>query len=473
VQAVPIELGMGRRAIWQVIVERFEQYAPASVMARLALEQALPAVWVDEVFQTHRRRQYPRELMFSTIVELMSLVALGLRPSLHAAVRKMEKLPVSLAALYDKLQRTEPEILRALVRGSAQRLAPVAGLLDCQSSLPGWQLRIVDGNHLPGSDKRLALLRGQRGAALPGHSLVVYDPDLGLACDLVACEDAYESERVGVQPLVDSAQPGQVWIADRHFCTLPLLGSLLQARACFIVREHNAHPRLIAQGDWSQPQRIETGWVREQAIKVLNLHDQQPEQPVWRRIEIELDTPTQAGETLLWLWSNLPAQIDASTIASLYRRRWRIENMFQRLESVLNSEIKSLGHPRAALLGFAVALLAYNVVALLQRTVEQAHRPEHPQLQVSTYHLVEHIKSGYEGMLIAVPPEHWPPLLPDQPEILAQKLLRLARHIRPAKLATSKRGPKRDQPKAYVDATQARAHFSTARLLAQRRGKRP
>ena len=29
--------------------------------------------------------------------------------------------------------------------------------------------------------------------------------------------------------------------------------------------------------------------------------------------------------------------------------------MFQRLESVLRSEVRSLGHPRAALLGFAVA----------------------------------------------------------------------------------------------------------------------
>jgi len=47
-------------------------------------------------------------------VELMTLVSLGLRPSLHAAARTMETLPVSLAALYDKVNRTEPAILRAL-----------------------------------------------------------------------------------------------------------------------------------------------------------------------------------------------------------------------------------------------------------------------------------------------------------------------------------------------------------------------
>lgn len=459
--------------MWQAVVERFEQQAPASVMARLALEQALPAQWVDEVFAQHRRRQYPRELMFSTIVELMTLVTLGLRPSLHAAARKLDKLPVSLAALYDKLRRTEPAILRALVCGSAQRLAPVASQFSAPSSLPGWQLRIVDGNHLPASQKRLQPLRGHRGAALPGHSLVVYDPDLALVCDSVACEDAHESERVGVQPLVDSARPGQLWIADRHFCTHAIVHGFERAGAAFVVREHACHPRLIEQGPWSQGLRTPTGSVREQSIRVQGIHDDAGGVPAWRRIEIELDTATEAGETVIALWSNLPAVIAAATIAALYRKRWRIEGMFQRLESVLHSEIRSLGHPRAALLGFTVAVLAYNVLSLLQRAVEQAHREEHPRLEVSTYHLAEHVKSGYEGMLIAAPAECWCGLAAQAEPSLAERLLRLARRILPKQVATSKRGPKLDKPKGYVDASIARSHVSTARVLAQARRARP
>ena len=66
--------------------------------------------------------------------------------------------------------------------------------LSKRASLPGWQLRIFDGNHLPASEKRLQPLRGHRGAAWPGHSPVVYDPELRLVTDLVACEDAYEGE---------------------------------------------------------------------------------------------------------------------------------------------------------------------------------------------------------------------------------------------------------------------------------------
>jgi hypothetical protein len=57
----------------------------------LALGNALPAQWIDAVFQEQRQRQYPRELLFSTVVELITLVTLGLRPSLHAAARKMDE----------------------------------------------------------------------------------------------------------------------------------------------------------------------------------------------------------------------------------------------------------------------------------------------------------------------------------------------------------------------------------------------
>jgi IS4 transposase len=52
------------------------------------------------------------------VVELMTLVSLGLSPSLHPAAPQTKHLPVSLAALYDNVNRTEPAILRALVQGS-------------------------------------------------------------------------------------------------------------------------------------------------------------------------------------------------------------------------------------------------------------------------------------------------------------------------------------------------------------------
>ena len=450
----------------QEVLARFEKHAPVSVMARVALERAIEPGWVDEVFEAHRQRQYSRELLFSTVVELMSLVSLGLRPSLHAAARRAE-LPVSLAALYDKIRRTEPAILRALVRGSAERLAPVVEAMASPPSLPGWRLRVLDGNHLAASEKRLAPLRGWRGAALPGHTLVVYDPDTTLVTDLVACEDAHAQERSAVAPLLACARAGELWIADRNFCTRSLLQGWHDAEASFIVREHAKHPRLLDKAEWTDCGRIETGSVREQAICVRE------GQTPWRRIELRLDTPTESGETTIRLWSNLPREVCAATIAALYRKRWRIEGMFQRLESVLESEIRSLGHPRAALLGFAVAVLAYNVLAVLKRSVEHAHRDRQPQLDVSTYYLALLIRSGYEGMLVALPAPTWQPWSEAEPAVIAQRLLELAQHIDPRRVRTNKRGPKMDKPKGYVDKALARAHVSTARVLKQAMANRP
>ncbi len=75
-----------------MILARFQQYAPLSVMMREAMEHALSPEMVDQVFEQHRQRQYSRELLFSTVVELIGLVAMGQSPSLHAAARKQPRL---------------------------------------------------------------------------------------------------------------------------------------------------------------------------------------------------------------------------------------------------------------------------------------------------------------------------------------------------------------------------------------------
>ena len=119
-----------------------------------------------------------------------------------------------------------------------------------------------------------------------------------------------------------------------------------------------------------------------------------------------------------------------------------------------------------------MAVLAHNVLALLQRCVEQAHQEQGPPPEVSAFHLALHIRSGYEGMLIALPPEQWP-ACNGAPTALADRLLQLARNIDPRQVATSRRGPKIPKPKGYVDGAVARAHVSTARVLANGRAATP
>ena len=42
-----------------------------------------------------------------------------------------------------------------------------------------------------------------------------------------------------------------------------------------------------------------------------------------------------------------------------------METAFQHLEAYMHSEIKTLGYPKAALFGFCLALVAYNLLAVV------------------------------------------------------------------------------------------------------------
>jgi IS4 transposase len=447
------------------VLSRFVEHSPITVMAQLALDRALEPGWIDALFEEHRERQYQRELLFSTTVDLMALVAVGIQPSVHAAAQARRDLPVSLAALYDKINNTEPALGRALVTGSVERLGPVVKeVRPSQAPLcPGYRIRVLDGNNLAPSEKRLAPLRGFRGAALPGRSLVVYDPDSGLVTDLVACEDAHTAERAIMTSLLPAAQPGELWIADRNFCTRPILSGWQARGAKFVVREHASSGNPTERGVLRKTGRVETGVVYEQTVEI-----QGDDGPIpLRRVEVRLDKPTEAGDTVIRILTNLPAAIDAQRVAVLYRQRWTIESMFQWLEAVLNSEIRTLGYPRAALLGFAVAILAFNVLSVIRGAIERRHGIDpHEKAGISYYYVVGEIRSSYRGMMIAVPDDAWT-LCRDLPtNDLANLLLEIAAYVDPTRFRKHPRGPKKVVKKRYVPGRVARSHIATARVLA-------
>ena len=470
------------------VLARFVAACPVAVMARLAVQRALSPAWVDAVFEAQRERQYTRELLFSTVVELMELVALGLRPSLHAAAQRARAdgtLAVSLQALYDKVNHAEPVVLRALVQGSAARLRPVrtaAGVGVPSPQLPGYRLRVFDGNHLPATEKRVKPLRGRRTAALPGQTLVVYDPELDLVVDLIAEPDAFASERTLVPAAVAAAGPGELWIGDRNYATRPILTALGARGAAVLVREHATQPHPTAAGARQRLGRCPTGVVYEQAVdlptaaggaeglgSVLRL----------RRIEVELDTPTEAGDTLVRLLTTVPnGHADAATLAMLYLTRWRIEGLFQRLEAVLHSEVRTLGQPRAALLAFSVAVLAYNGLALVQAvldahaTATAAAVPNTPPIPLSLFYIAQDIREHYRGMLVAIPAGDWARYDDQSPAQLAQTLRHLATHVRLAAFRKHPRAARPRRKKGYAPRAEVQRKIATARVLDQQQQRR-
>ena len=223
------------------VFEPFVEAAPICVMARGVLQRILDPQHIDRLFTQNARHQYTNELLFSSLVDLMARVVLRQEPSVHAAYRKLEhQLPVSDQSVYNKLQRVELPVSAALVRDSARRVAPVIGALRAALPplLPGYRVKFLDGNHLAATQHRLGELRRTWAAPLPGMALVVLDQEHMTVTDVLLTEDGHAQERALLDEVSPLVHEGEVWVADRNFCTLGFLGAVFARRGSFVLRQH-------------------------------------------------------------------------------------------------------------------------------------------------------------------------------------------------------------------------------------------
>jgi Transposase DDE domain len=450
------------------ILDRFAKRAPISVMVRAALEYALAPDALDALFRDTAELQHEKTLLFSSVVDLMGLVVARVQPSLNAAYQAVsDTLPVSITSVYNKINGTEPSISAALVAHSATRLRPV---LDAVGSglkpwLPGYRVRVLDGNHLTSTERRLDVLRECSAGPLPGQALVVLEPDVMLATHMLPCEDAHAQERSLTPEVLSLVEAGDCWVADRNFCTFALLNGFATRQAFFAIR-HHAKLRIISSGTLRRRGRTETGEVFEQKI-TLEGEDGTPLKA--RRILLRLDAPTRDGETELAVVTNLPASVSAVAIAELYRKRWTLETMFFELTQMLDGELKTMGYPRAALLGFGIALVSYNLLSVARSALRAAFGAEKVDDKVSSYYIANEARVMSEGLDVATDPNDWTPFQTMSAEGLAEELVKLARNVRLSAFKRHKRGPKKPVPKRtkHTDTP----HVSTARLLTRAKGK--
>jgi hypothetical protein len=236
----------------------------------------------------------------------------GMYPSVSAAYKGFEKvLGVSKVALYAKVNGLEPAISQALVRYSSEQLLAIHAEFPASmtSILPGYEVRIIDGNHLGATEHRLKVLRSEASGALPGQTLTVLDPQRSLVVDVFPCEDGHAQERSLFPLVLSQVQPQQLWVADRNFCTNDFLTQIAQREAYFILREHQ-----------------NLAWREETALKSVgsNASGALFEQEVGlssglvvRRIVIQLKEATRHGDAEVWIVTNLPmGEVNALMIAT-------------------------------------------------------------------------------------------------------------------------------------------------------------
>jgi IS4 transposase len=285
------------------------------------------------------------------------------------------------------------------------------------------------------------------------------DPERQLVRRVLACEDAYANERTALPRLLEEVTAGQCWIADRSFCTCEFLGGIVERGAAFVIRQHGQLKGELS-GRAGGVRRTATGRVREQGLRI----SAGGQERTFRRITVELDEPTRDGDRELHVLTNLPPQIPAAEIARLYRERWSIETAFMHLATVLRSEIDTLAYPPAALLGFAVGLVLYNVL----RTLEAAVRAAQPRAtlgrRLSLYYLGEEIAAVARGMAIAIPPAEWIALRDVAAPAWRTNLLQVAARVEVARYFTHPPSTKR-KTSTRRPGSRREAHNSTYRLL--------
>lgn len=449
------------------LFERLQERSPILMMVWALLENTLTPEFLDGLFERSKVKQYTRRLFFSDIVALMSTVVTGVHTSVHEAFKRsvLEK-SISFVAMYGKINRIEPTTCALLVHEVAQRLHGLIEQLGAKlpALIPGYPTRILDGNALGGTDHRLKVLRGTRSAPLPGKSLVVLDAELQLATHMIPCEDGWAQERSLFDHVLKIVKAGELWIADRNFCTAGFLHMLTERGAKFLIRQHaglrwnSLEPLVFPEGVKIAEHRVSIPWENGEIIA--------------RRIVVRLETPTRDGDLELFLLTTIPPEhADAALIAQTYHERWGIENLFHVLTTTLRCEIKSQGYPKAALFAFAVALVAANIMATVRAGIRAVHGREQ-EASLSNFYLVRDVQRKYDSLEEGFTPEALAKRARMNPEVLVAFLLTCAQHVRleAYRKAQARPGQRTKRPRGTPDDP---PHVSTARLLATAQRRSP
>jgi hypothetical protein len=386
------------------------------------------------------------------------------------------KAGVSLAALYDKLNGLEVGTSAALVAYSAERAEELiaqwpqgrrAGLLG------GVQVRMLDGNCLDGRQHRLQVTRSSTAAPLPGKALAVFDPASETITTLVPCEDGHAQERALLHQVLPQVGAGEVWVADRNFCTTAFLEGLAERGAQSLVREHGL--LRFTPLEAMRPLAPEGEGVRALSEQWVQLKPQRDGSPglKLRRIKIELERPTRHGEAEVYLLSTVAPEVaDAATLARLYRQRWSIERAFLHLTTELRCEVHTLSYPPAALFALACAVVAFNVLAVLKAALRAAHGAEVEQT-LSSHAMASDLRNMGQSLEVIVDAQDWAVFRLASLAAMAAWLLDQARRVSLRRYAKAPSRTKPAKPAVKRVHDPKKPHVALSRLLAAQKAAAP
>ena len=100
--------------------------------------------------------------------------------------------------------------------------------------------------------------------------------------------------------LLSTAQAGELWIANRNFCTREFLAELDSHGAFFVIREHQGLPVEIVR-PLGAAHRLDTGQVAVQRVRLVDANGHVHQ---CRRLRLTRKEATRDGDTLRYILTN-------------------------------------------------------------------------------------------------------------------------------------------------------------------------
>lgn len=157
-------------------------------------------------------------------------------------------------------------------------------------------------------------------------------------------------------------EPGAFYVIDKGYYDFTRLFRISTACSFFVIR---AKKNLKCRRIYSNKVDKNTGLRYDQAIKLTNHKSQKDYPGKLRRIKYY---DTEKAKTYIFLTNNF--QVDALTIAELYKNRWQIELFFKWIKQHLKIK-KFWGQSENAVkTQIWIAVCAYLIVAILKKQIK-------------------------------------------------------------------------------------------------------
>jgi len=424
VVAVPFTTKEGFMAFYQPVKELSRRFrlVLTSMMAsdRLPFSDVLPEEKIQQAFDEEEADfGQGEDTIYTPAVTLWASLTQCLfkeeARSYAATVARVVVLMVALGkkppsdntGTYSKARAKLPEkVLRRLTREVAEAsedAAPVGWLWH------GRHVKLGDGStvSMPDTEANQKAYPQQStqpdGLGFPlARIVVLLSLATAMVCDLSI--GPYAGKETGetalFRQLMEGLRPGDVFLADRYFCSYFMVCLLMEIGVDVVVRLHQRRTadfrrgRQLGKGDhvatWSRPARpkwmdVETYERMPRAIKV-------------REVQVNVNQPGFRVESLVVVTTLLDArEYTKESLAELYHKRWLVELDIRAIKCTMGMDVLRCKTPEMARREIWSCLLAYN---LIRKAIMEACGKKLTPRQLSFTAAMQKIISSHQVLLL-------------------------------------------------------------------------